>query len=491
MNARKSNLFPILPSTIRDSRYRDIVRVRVSPTIIPLGANLVSAPSYQSQGWTVSSHPEGKRYAHGKAQAGITLVTEAHITEPGVLDQLNAWLAIICDIITEGNVHLLETSHLFLEIHQDSGTCNYYFADHGLRTIFWLHTLDTTSVGLPHSYSSDHLQHSLEENYWIHVELFPKTASQYSAIALNELLAIFLRAHADALTSEIPTFPYTPNQCEDLIELLQRSRDHASNPFVVTYVARLWATIANHRFFIRFGEDHCQLSSDQLILEAPESKSGLIMAVVSKVLLFGIPDHYEAQFTNLWEDQFADTSRWPEYVSETVEDLKQTRSWILALLSASIPTMQMTPFSGLIKASLFLCAFDIAITSFLLQQYQRLLSMNTYNSVSMVAYLKDRNTGYGFQPIAVVHSLPQALFVWALLLFSMQGFWMAFADLPPTSLLLTLVLVAAILTLTCLVIWLVVRQLPEPIEDAMLRTGTPPSDPGAEHNERPTAESMV
>ncbi|KAH9044164.1 hypothetical protein EDB84DRAFT_1470434 [Lactarius hengduanensis] len=150
--------------------------------------------------------------------------------------------------------------------------------------------------------------------------------------------------------------------------------------------------------------------------------------------------------------------------------------------------MQMTPFSGLIKASLFLCAFDIAITSFLLQQYQRLLSTNTYTSV---AYLKDRNTGYGFQPIAVVHSLPQALFVWALLLFSMQGFWMAFANLPPTSLLLTLVLVAAILTLTCLVIWLVVRQLPEPIEDAMLRTGTPPLDPGAEHNERPTAESMV
>ncbi|KAH9171925.1 hypothetical protein EDB89DRAFT_1030020 [Lactarius sanguifluus] len=84
--------------------------------------------------------------------------------------------------------------------------------------------------------------------------------------------------------------------------------------------------------------------------------------------------------------------------------------------------MQMTPFSGLIKASLFLCAFDLAITSFLLQRHQQLLSTNTRTSV---AYLKNRNTNYGFQPIAVVHSLPQALFVWALLLFSMQGFWMA------------------------------------------------------------------
>ncbi|KAH9031461.1 hypothetical protein EDB84DRAFT_1271049, partial [Lactarius hengduanensis] len=306
-------------------------------------------PSYQSQGWTISSHPEDGRYAHSKVQAGITIVTEAHIAEPGVSDQLNAWLAIISNMIIEENVHLPETSLLFLELHQDSSTCNYYFADHCLRTIFWLHTLDTTTVGLPHSYSSRHLQYSLEENYWIHVELFPETASPYSAIALNELQATFLHARAvlDALTSKVPTFPYTASQCEDFIELLQRSKgmffhlvhlrwpsvdwflvDHASNPFVVTYVARSWATVANHRFFVRFGEDHCRQSSDQPILETPDGKLGLALAIISKILLFGIPDHYEARFKSFWVDQFADTSRWLEYVSETVEDLKQTRSWV-------------------------------------------------------------------------------------------------------------------------------------------------------------------
>ncbi|KAI9458597.1 hypothetical protein BJY52DRAFT_413055 [Lactarius psammicola] len=208
------------------------------------------------------------------------------------------------------------------------------------------------------------------------------------------------------------------------------------------------------------------------------------------MLLFGFPDHYEARFKSVWVDQFPDMSRWLEYVSETVEDLKQTRSWILALLNTSIPTMQLTPFSGLIKASLFLCAFNLAVTSFLLQQQQQLLSTNTSNSV---AYLKDRNTSYGFQPIAIIHSLPQALFVWALLLFSLQGFLMAFADLPLPLLLLTLVLVVAILAVVCLVIWLVVRQRLEPIEDAMLRAGIPPSSPGAgvEQKERSTAEIMV
>ena len=46
--------------------------------------------------------------------------------------------------------------------------------------------------------------------------------------------------------------------------------------------------------------------------------------------------------------------------------------------------MQMTHFTGLIKASLFLCAFDLAVTSSLLLQQQRLLSTDTSTLVSMV-----------------------------------------------------------------------------------------------------------
>jgi hypothetical protein len=90
----------------------------------------------------------------------MPLVTEAHITEPGVSDQLNAWLAVIYHVITEEHVTLPENSQLFLEIHQDSDTCNYYFAQHDRRTIFWLHAHDTIGVGLPPSFSSNHLRTS-------------------------------------------------------------------------------------------------------------------------------------------------------------------------------------------------------------------------------------------------------------------------------------------------------------------------------------------
>ncbi|KAH9171298.1 hypothetical protein EDB89DRAFT_1117130 [Lactarius sanguifluus] len=306
VNADKSNLFPTLPSAIRDSRYPGTLRVRrVSQTVVPPGAGFASVPSYQFQGWTISAHPEGRHYAHTTAPPGITIVTEAHIVGPGVTDRLDAWLAIICNIITERDIHLPETSHLFLEIHRDLCACNYYFVDHSLRTVFWLHTLDINGIGL-RPLSGGHLRHSLQENYWIHVELFPQTASKYSAVALSELYTILLLVHIDDFSLEPPAFPFTVKQCEVLIDILERMKDQASSPHTTTYVARLWATVARHRSFSHFG-----------------SKRSLILTVVSKVLLFGLPDEYRARFVSLCTDRLICTSHWHKHVSDTVIDLKQ------------------------------------------------------------------------------------------------------------------------------------------------------------------------
>ncbi|KAN0131978.1 hypothetical protein V8E53_010258 [Lactarius tabidus] len=488
-SVNKANLFPILPSTIRDSRYCDNVRVRVSPTVVPMGTHQVSAPSYQSQGWTISAHPEGKRYAHFESQAGITVITEAHVTEPGVSDQLNAWLSVIYDVITEEHVTLPESSHLFLELHQGSSTCNYYFAQHGLRTIFWLHAHDTLSVGLPPSFSANHLQYALQENYWIHVELFPESASQYSLTALNELQVIFLHARADALTSETPTFPYPAEQSEQFIDLLQRGKDNASSPYVITYVARLWATVANHRFFIHFGEDHCRLSSDQSILEVPDSKRSLTLAIISNTLLFGLPNEHQAKFESLWVDQLAYTSPWRKHVSGTMEELRHMMSWFLALLISNTLMIQVSSIPGLIHSSLLLCLFGIIMTSVLLREQRGLVDTN---AATAAVYLDDRNTkSCGFQPIAIVHSLPKALFVWSLLLFAIQGFWMTFAGLPPYLLISTLFPIAAVLVVVCACIWRALHPRQKPFEGSMLSAPILPPTPAEDQKEHHMAELMV
>jgi hypothetical protein len=108
----------------------------------------------------VSIHPEGKRYAYNTAEDGISVVTEAHVSDPGVAAQLEKCLAMLRDIAARENVQLPATTDLFLEIDHDTETCSYWFADHAHRTVFWLHPVDTEMVGLPDCHSLKHLRES-------------------------------------------------------------------------------------------------------------------------------------------------------------------------------------------------------------------------------------------------------------------------------------------------------------------------------------------
>ena len=86
----------------------------------------------------------------------MSVVTEAYVTERGVAEQLEGWLAAIRALAAKENVHISQTTDLFLELDQDLGTCSYWFADHAQRTVFWLHDVDTNNAGLPDSYSEHH-----------------------------------------------------------------------------------------------------------------------------------------------------------------------------------------------------------------------------------------------------------------------------------------------------------------------------------------------
>ncbi|KAF8267561.1 hypothetical protein EI94DRAFT_1786391 [Lactarius quietus] len=448
----ESHLFPILPSTIRDSRYPGTVCAPVwdSWTLFPL------EPSYQSRGWTISTHPHGKHYAYTKAWAGITIVTEARVVEQGVSNQLNAWLAIIYNVVTKKRIHLPGTSHLFLEIRQDLCACNYYFVDHVLRTVFWLHPLDEVGIESPRSFSHGHHRHPLQENYWIHVELFPETASKYSELALNELHMCLLLSRAEAAPLEPLAFPFTDVQCELLIKAFESGKCNLSSPYATTYVARLLASIERHRSFIHFGEDFRLLPSETSNPSLTDSKRSLILTAVSKVFLFGLPDDHRARFEKLCADQLTFTPGWRKHVSKTAGDLGNEIARSLALLgmtqlspairSGTISMALFSPFPTLAKLSLIFCVLDLVVASVLLQGQRGLVSRNSTNSA---LYLDDGFTSCGFQPISVVHSLPQALFLWSLILFVLQNYWIASVTMPLVAHISMFLLVTVFLLVVC------------------------------------------
>ena len=54
----------------------------------------------------MSVHPEGKRYAHKITEDRISVVTEAHVTDPGVAEQLEGSLAMIRILAAKEGVNL-------------------------------------------------------------------------------------------------------------------------------------------------------------------------------------------------------------------------------------------------------------------------------------------------------------------------------------------------------------------------------------------------
>jgi hypothetical protein len=82
--------------------------------------------------------------------------------------------------------------------------------------------------------------------------------------------------------------------------------------------------------------------------------------------------------------------------------------------------------------------------------------------------LDTRNTSYGFEPTAIVHSLPLASFVWAFFLFAMQGFWMTFGTLPLRVLFPTMISVAVVLGLVCVGVWVALHPKEKPYVETPL-----------------------
>lgn len=63
----------------------------------------------------------------------------------------------------------------------------------------------------------------LEENYWIHVELFSMHITELPG-ALDELIAVYLHGRADLATSTTSTFPYSPQVADAHLDVLMRCR---------------------------------------------------------------------------------------------------------------------------------------------------------------------------------------------------------------------------------------------------------------------------
>jgi hypothetical protein len=129
--------------------------------------------------------------------------------------------------------------------------------------------------------------------------------------------------------------------------------------------------------------------------------------------------------------------------------------------------MPLSSFPAFSSSSFLLCVFGLVATLFLMQEQRRILNIAAIVSIATLfnlafqvnlhfkqaVNLNNPSTSYRFRRTAMIHSLPHALFTWALLLFAMQSFGKTFADFPLPMFHVILLPVAALLVFACKGIW--------------------------------------
>ncbi|KAI0296414.1 hypothetical protein BC826DRAFT_1004932 [Russula brevipes] len=162
--------------------------------------------------------------------------------------------------------------------------------------------------------------------------------------------------------------------------------------------------------------------------------------------------------------------------------------WIFGLMIANILIMPISYCPALNKSSILLCILGLVITLVLFQEQRKL--ENT-GATTGAAYLDTRNTSYGFQPTAMVHSLPQVAFIWASSLFTLQGFGLVFGDLPTGILLRTLIPIAVVLVVACYGIWVALHPRERPFREFSLPESAPFLDSPTDQKDPSIVDGMV
>ncbi|EPT00615.1 hypothetical protein FOMPIDRAFT_1023728 [Fomitopsis schrenkii] len=430
-------------NVLRIGRYTK--KARVSPGHTNLKAGFCSfgrepEPQYLPAGWFAHTHPEGQRYFARDSRPRV--VTEADLYSRETQECVARWIKEIEWRSAEQQIPIRDDAEIFLEPDAESDSCRYYMVDYPSRVVFWLEELDTDVLDLPATVTDSHLRVVLEEHYWTHVEYFSMHRCQDVDLALDALKTVLLHARVDQLTSTTSTFPYGAKECTDFLDVVKAAQECVPDGNIVATIARLWNTVVHHRFTIHHGEQYARLSRDQSILDCDATSPSRFFCLISR-LCFRIPEANVRELDDLYVDNLVYVEPWRKAMKTHRADWLLHASWALALLIVDILSCIVPHYSHqLAMASMLFCNMSLVSAVLLTTRHQWATASDASDAATYLSEARRESSGFCWTALAF--SLPKALFLWGLIMTSMQGFvWLGGAvelyALAPCCLLLIVV----------------------------------------------------
>ncbi|KAI0296393.1 hypothetical protein BC826DRAFT_934163 [Russula brevipes] len=291
--------------------------------------------------------------------------------------------------------------------------------------------------------SPAHVKHRLEDLYWCvsyvlldrcltliflnrnHWSLYPVCfqGRDLPSDTYDELMGILTHGCIDVMTSRSSTFPYDVDTMYKMIKLAQNAKKaNGGEAYYTAGATRLLSFFAHWRFLYFHGQRHARLVRDETVYEKPKRERSMFITLLSP-LLFLAPEVHLREVEKLWTDEVVIETVWKSFMTKLLKEWDDLILWSTVMLTANvgflaIPGVILSNLSG----SPLTSASDVVIFTSS-TQIASCVSIEASIASIVVALLlatylfKNTHKTFGFEPMAIIFSLPWALLMWSMVVF--------------------------------------------------------------------------
>ncbi|TFK20560.1 hypothetical protein FA15DRAFT_759286 [Coprinopsis marcescibilis] len=434
------DIYPIMPSGIlRDERDGAYIEPEESQySVKSMQINFNNEPALP-EGWTKMVQPEGFPFFWHEQNR---IITDSWIYEADIHGRLMGYIENIQadtrarDLLQTKDVNLV----LQIVLVENIWRCEYYFVNHSTRTIFWIEEFDISRfiTEVKGKIQSSHIKVFMENEYWHHWSLYPnlcRVTSEVMTLTENALRD----AITDMVTSDYSTVGVSLERLKEHLALVQDTKaalppGYLENKSMVgarycetevsTWcIGRIMKSIG--RFLNFYGQRVCRLSTHTSVYRNHGPKTAIETSMRFRFLspaLFYAPDVYYSLMENMWVDKLTVLELWKKLFAQLQKDWRDHlihASLLLtsniAFLSISNVTKEDDKMQGtLIQIPSYVSTISsigsIILGLLLIRQHEL---MNPATAADIHKFIKKRyHENRGFEPLAIVYSLPYALLMW-------------------------------------------------------------------------------
>ncbi|KAJ7245230.1 hypothetical protein C8J57DRAFT_760959 [Mycena rebaudengoi] len=432
--------FPMMPDEF--TRYkRDRTAQSDQPLIIPAGMQNFAKP-HPPQGWIARVHPDGAQYFINDEKM---IMTDENIHSLGSYKIVMHFANAIENYRITNNISLTETTSIVFDPvkirtshhrkpkpHFLSYRCGYYLVEHKERKVFWLEGFPLPPLsggGIKGIQKLWDIEHYMTAQYWTHCNHFPDP-NHITERDLYDLKDRITHSIGDSIMSTTSTIPHTLQQLESSLKLVE----DALTDFRVVKIrvgsaatmSRMKEQFAYHEFLNYYGQHWARLDRFQSV-HGNISKRTVLLQSLSPFLFF-MPDDLKKSLDDLFVDDLVSSQHYTAFVERMSAEWREIALYGTVVLNVNVAFLAISSIDAatgsdgsrsLLQISSYVSAIaSIGSIMLGLALIRRTRLHGKETAFQMGEFLMAHNHEvFGFELLATIYSLPNALFTWGMIAF--------------------------------------------------------------------------